>query len=153
MNQSTHRSTVLVAMCGLLACLAVASTAAPTSAADGLRVATFNLALYGRKAGEILERLKTGDDSQAKHLAEIIQRTRPDVLVLNEIDYDADGALLAAFCEKYLSVGQNVSKSPGGAAEPIDYPHRRAFAANTGEHSGFDLDRNGQVDATLGAAA
>lgn len=129
--------------------IAVLCLAAATRAAEPVRVATFNLALYGRQAGEILDRLQTGNDPQARALAEIIQRVRPDVLVLNEIDYDEGGAVLDAFCERYLAVGQNVSESPT-AAEPIEFPHRMAFAANTGEHSGFDLDRNGQVAATLG---
>jgi hypothetical protein len=146
-------SVALALACAVLACLTSPSLAAPAPADGGLRVATFNLALYGRSAGEILARLNTGTDPQAQTLAEIIQRARPDVLVLNEFDYDAEGAVLAAFCDKYLAVGQNVSKSPGGAAEPIEFPHRMAFAANTGEHSGLDLDRNGKVDATIGSAA
>jgi hypothetical protein len=127
-----------------LSCWATACTAEP------VRIATFNLALYGSAAGQILERLNRGDDPQARALAEIIQRARPQILVLNEIDYDAEGAVLNAFCDKYLTVPQNVSQS-AAPAEPIAFPHRRAFASNTGEHSGLDLDRDGDVDATLGS--
>ena len=123
---------------------------APAASAAGLRIATFNVSLYGRHAGEVLARLQSGADAQSQHLAEIVQRVRPDVLVLNEIDYDADGAVLAAFCEKYLAVGQNVSGSEGGPSAPIEFPHRMAFATNTGEHSGLDLDRNGRVNANAG---
>jgi hypothetical protein len=130
--------------CGLaLACFAGARAAEP------VRVATFNLALYDSAPGRILERLNRGDDPQACALAEIIQRARPQILVLNEIDYDAEGAVLAAFCDKYLAVPQNVSQS-AAPAEPIAFPHRMAFASNTGEHSGLDLDKNGEVEATLG---
>jgi hypothetical protein len=137
----------------LFAVLWLAAIALTTTArAETVRVATFNLALYGQKSGEILARLQTGTDPQARALAEIIQRNRPDVLVLNEIDYDDKGEVLAAFCEKYLAVGQNVSQSPA-AAEPMDFPHRMAFATNTGEHTGLDLDLNGEVDATLGNRA
>jgi hypothetical protein len=121
------------------------------AASETVRVATFNLALYDQAAGRVLARLESGDDPQARCLAEIIQRVRPDILVLNEIDYDADGRVLAAFCDKYLAVGQHASQAPAGPAEPIAYPHRLAFASNTGEHSGLDLDRNGRVDATPGA--
>ncbi|HYO23468.1 MAG TPA: endonuclease/exonuclease/phosphatase family protein, partial [Lacipirellulaceae bacterium] len=77
----------------------------------------------------------------------------PDVLVLNEIDYDPQGAALAAFCDNYLAAPQHASQSPAGPALPISFPHRRAFPSNTGEHSGHDLDRNGTVDATLGNPA
>ncbi len=136
----------MLAFAGLMCCCA----AAPAWSAEPVRFATFNLALYGSASGEVLTRLRTGTDKQASALAEIIQRVRPDVLVLNEIDYDADGAVLAAFCENYLAVGQNASGS-AAAAEPIEFPHRMTFAANTGEHSGFDLDRNGAIDATPGA--
>jgi 3-phytase len=128
------------------------AASAQCDAVESIRIATFNMALYGGKAGEILDRLQTAADPQAMALAEIIQRVRPDVLVVNEIDYDERGEVLAAFCEKYLAVGQNASRS-ASAAEPIQFPHRLAFAANTGEHSGFDLDRNGQVDATPGSPA
>ena len=86
--------------------LIASQLATPLAAADKVRVATFNLALYGTRAGEILERLNTGSDPQAQHLAEIIQRVRPDILVLNEIDYDPDRKVLSAFCEKYLAVPQ-----------------------------------------------
>jgi hypothetical protein len=133
-----------------VACAFALCCCAAVRAAEPVRVATFNLALYDTAPGKILERLNRGDDAQARALAEIIQRARPQILVLNEIDYDAEGAVLAAFCDKYLAVPQNVSHSPA-PAEPLLYPHRMAFASNTGEHSGLDLDKNGDVDATLGA--
>jgi 3-phytase len=120
---------------------------------DTVRVATFNLALYGNTAGEVRARLQDGNDPQARHLAEIIQRVRPDVLLLNEIDYDEQGEILRLFCENYLSKGQNVSNSPDGPAEPIEFPHRRSFPSNTGRHAGIDLDRNGAVDPQPGAEA
>jgi hypothetical protein len=110
-----------------------------------VRVATFNVSLYGERSGEVLSRLRSGNDSQARHLAEIIQRVRPDVLLLNEIDYDAQGEVLNAFCEKYLAVPQHVSKSPGGPAQPIEFPHRFSAPVNTGQPSGFDLSRDGRI--------
>jgi hypothetical protein len=154
--------------------IAAMSLAAPRASADQARVATFNLALYGTRSGEILERLNAGDDPQAQRLAEIVQRVRPDVLVLNEIDYDPDRKVLNAFCDKYLAVPQNaahvaeslrdsnsrlgetrprdsdVTIFTEGAAQPIHYPHRWSAPSNTGRHSGFDLDRNGTVAAAPG---
>src|SRR5687768_10317384 len=52
--------------------LAIAASA--TSPAETVRVATFNVSLYGEKSGDVLKRLETGTDPQAKTLAEIIQR-------------------------------------------------------------------------------
>lgn len=124
---------------------------APLQAVDRVRVATFNVSLYGQRHSEVIARLATGNDPQAQHVAEIIQRVRPDVLLLNEIDYDPQGEVLRKFCEKYLAVGQNVSKSPAGPAEPIAYPHRFIAPSNTGRHSSFDLDRSGAVNPTSGA--
>ena len=76
-------------------------------------------------------------------VAEIIQRTRPDVLLVNEFDYDALGGpydSLAAqlFQDNYLSM-------PWNGAEAIDYPYRFVMPSNTGIPSGRDLDNNGSV--------
>jgi hypothetical protein len=80
--------------------------------------------------------LSTPNNAQAKAVAEIIQRTRPDVLLINEFDYEP--AALALFQDNYLSISQ------AGAA-PISYPHRFIAPSNTGQPSGFDLNNNGSV--------
>lgn len=67
-------------------------------------------------------------------IAEIIQRTRPDVLLINEFDYDP--AALAGFQTNYLSV-------PHGSVAPIDYPYTYIAPSNTGIYSGFDYDNSG----------
>lgn len=126
---------------------AVTAPSAETAANDAVRIATFNLSLYSQNGGEVLARLKSGDDPQARHLAEIIQRACPDVILLNEIDDDPQGEALKVFCEKYLAVPQNISASPDGPAEPLEFAHRFRAPSNTGRHSGFDLGRNGAVDA------
>ncbi len=127
----------------------------PLAAGNGpeqtVRFATFNVSLYDSDAGIVAKRLTRKNDPQAAAIAEIIQRVRPDVLLLNEVDYDAEGRLIALFQQNYLSRGQNVSQSPSGPAEPIDFPYRYLAPSNTGMHSGFDLDRNGRVDATSGS--
>lgn len=131
----------------LAAWAAIAAFAPAANSAERVRIATFNVSLYDQNGGQILARLKTGTDSQAQHIAEIIQRVRPDVLLVNEIDDDPRGEVLATFCEKYLAVPQNVSQSPAGPAEPLEFAHRFRAPSNTGRHSGFDLGRNGAVDA------
>ncbi|MEX0644836.1 MAG: endonuclease/exonuclease/phosphatase family protein, partial [Parvularculaceae bacterium] len=103
-----------------------------------IRVATFNAYLNRAAEGGVIADLSTPDNAQARAVAEIIQRTAPDILLLQEIDFDADGRAVALFKENYLAVSQN------GAA-PAIYPYVYAGPVNTGVHSGHDLDRNGAV--------
>ncbi|QEG34033.1 endonuclease/exonuclease/phosphatase family protein [Bythopirellula goksoeyrii] len=125
--------------------------AQPGEAGQPVRFATFNVSLYGGSAGEVAKRLAEGDDQQASYDAEIIQRVRPDVLLLNEVDYDPKGKLVKEFREKYLGVEQNVSGSEAGPAEPMDYPYCYFASVNTGMPSGFDLDRNGKITSEPGS--
>ncbi|MGD8708933.1 MAG: endonuclease/exonuclease/phosphatase family protein, partial [Ectothiorhodospiraceae bacterium] len=106
---------------------------------ETIRFATFNVALARSAPGALAEALGSADDSQARTVAEIIQRVRPDVLLLNEFDYDADGLALQRFRENYLACGRN-------GAEAMSYPHAFAAPVNTGVPSGLDLDRDGRTD-------
>ncbi len=79
-------------------------------------------------------------DPQIAAVISVIQKVRPDIILINEIDYDADGVALGLFVD---ALGK------GGA--PIDYPHTFLAPTNTGEPSGVDLTgdgrRNGPGDA------
>ncbi|NYG54051.1 endonuclease/exonuclease/phosphatase family protein [Nocardioides perillae] len=103
-----------------------------------LRVATFNASLNRGAEGELVEDLSTPDDVQAQAVAEIVQRTRPDVLLLNEFDFVAGGEAVDLFRDHYLEVGQ-------GGASPIDYPYAFVAPSNTGVPSGHDLNNDGRV--------
>ena len=98
-----------------------------------VRVATFNVSLHRRALGELAADLAGGADEQARMLADIIQRVRPDVLVLNEFDYDADrpDASWRHFHDEYLAVGRE-------SQEGIRYSHFFVAPVNTGVPSGFD---------------
>ena len=104
-----------------------------------MRIASFNASLNRASAGGLVADLATGSDPQARVIAEIIQRVRPDVLLLNEFDFDADQQGARLFVERYLA-------SPQGGAEAIHYAHRFSAPVNTGVPSGFDLDRDGRSD-------
>ena len=67
---------------------------------DNVRFATFNVSMHGKEPGEVLERLITEEDPQFQKIAEIIQRVRPDVLLLNEFDYDAELKGISWFAKK-----------------------------------------------------
>lgn len=103
-----------------------------------VRVATYNVSLFSDEAGGVIRRLSGGEDSNAKHVAAVIQRVRPDVLLLNEFDYDEQGALADLFTREYLGRGQF-----GESA--IRYPYRYFSTVNTGVLSGMDLNRDGDV--------
>lgn len=124
-----------------------------------LRLATFNVSI---EAGNYLSRqeiakdpsrsdivntlLAKGDHSQIQNIAEIIQRTRPDILLLNEFDYIEDPTQgIELFLKNYLNVPQNGQMS-------IDYPYYYIAPVNTGLASPFDLDNDGQKSAVAGDA-
>ncbi|MBI9035770.1 MAG: endonuclease/exonuclease/phosphatase family protein [Bacteroidales bacterium] len=108
-------------------------------APGNIRVATFNTSLYRMKQGKLIQDLRSADNEQASSIAEIIQRLRPDVLVLQEFDYDQNQIALDLFCKNYLEKNQN-------GAPTIHYPFRIAFNSNTGIPSGFDLNKDGKIN-------
>ncbi|WP_231931046.1 endonuclease/exonuclease/phosphatase family protein [Botrimarina hoheduenensis] len=103
-----------------------------------LRVATYNVALYRAAAGQLAADLASGTDAQARQIAEVIQRVRPDILLLCEIDQDSQKHPATLFAERYLAVGQ-------AGQLPIDYRHIFQAPVNTGYPSGRDLNRNQQT--------
>jgi hypothetical protein len=103
-----------------------------------VRFATFNASLNRNSEGQLIADLSTPDNDQAQTVAEIIQRTRPDVLLINEFDFVDDGVAAELFQENYLSVSQN-------GAEPIEYDYYFVAPSNTGNPSGFDLNNDGSI--------
>jgi 3-phytase len=104
-----------------------------------VRFATFNTALYRSEGGQLQKNLEKGDDEQIKIIAETIQRIRPDVLALQEFDYDEENTNLQLFQENYLSKSFNGS-------EPIEYSYMMAFRSNTGIQTGLDLNNDGETN-------
>ena len=140
-------SAVLLAIAMLLGALVTApQVEARHSQPDPVRFATFNASLNRGAPGQALADLSApGERPQAAAVAEIIQRVRPEVLLINEFDY-VDGpvtgnAMTDAFQANYLSIGQN-------GAEPIHYDYVFVAPSNTGIHSGFDLNNYGGVVST-----
>ena len=136
-----------------LAAVLLVTTPATAASAHGrdhdLRVATFNLSLNRPAEGLLREHLANpGVDDvyrrQARNVAEVIQRAGPDIVLLNEFDYDPEAARL--FAENFLAVSQN-------GAPARRYPYRFVAPSNTGVSSGFDLNNNGTADTTAGDQA
>ena len=108
---------------------------------DGTKVrfATFNVALNRKEAGKLVAALKSGRSKKFNKLAEVIQRTRPDVILLNEVDYDEAHEAIELFRNKYLAVSQ-------GEQEPIEYAHLYTGPVNTGVAAGIDINQDGKIE-------
>ena len=140
MKKNNSRTLIIVLLLLLMALLIPTVLAKETQYGppEPVRFASFNASLNRFNAGDLIEDLSTPDNGQAKAVAEIIQRTRPDVLLINEFDYDEDGVAARLFQDNYLSISQN-------GAEPIEYDYVFQAPSNTGIPSGRDFDKNGIV--------
>ncbi|MDG2222945.1 MAG: endonuclease/exonuclease/phosphatase family protein [Rubripirellula sp.] len=124
--------------------LAVVIAGIGQAAERSIRVATFNASLYGKTEGQIMERLADRSDRQAKNIASIVQHIRPDILLINEIDYDPQGDVAQLLATNFFAVGQDGQK-------PIVYPYIFAVSSNTGIDSGMDLNGNEKKDEPVDA--
>lgn len=116
-----------------------------------IRVATFNVSMEGGNyvgkgrtpsGHELPAALSNSDHPQISNIAEIIQRVRPDIILLNEFDFHSDPAQgVLPFLERYL-------QQPQAGTEAIDYPYFYQGPVNTGVDSGMDLDRDGKASGT-----
>ncbi len=103
-----------------------------------IRFATYNIAMGLATQGELLNRLRSGDDEGLRKVAAVIQRVRPDVLLLNEFDYEPAAHAGRLFVTNYL-------EKPQFGQQPISYAYTFDGPVNTGVDSGLDLDRNGHT--------
>jgi hypothetical protein len=113
------------------------------SAGPLVRVATFNGSLYRDSAGMLASELERGNSEQAIGLAKILQTVRPDIVLVNEVDFEADHRAVRAFIERYLAVPQQTTE--GKSLESLDYAHFFAAPVNTGVASGLDLSGDGNI--------
>src|ERR671921_1417754 len=125
----------------LCAALIGASPANAAGRNGDVRFATYNLSLNRPAEGLLREHLTNpGVDDvyrrQAHNVAEVIQRVHPDVVLINEFDYDPEAARL--FATNFLAVSRN-----GAPAQ--HYPYWFVAPSNTGIPTGFDLNNNGVI--------
>ena len=126
-----------------------------SSNSQSIRIATFNVSMDATNyvaqnetpiGDELQVNISSGEHKQIKNIAEIIQRLRPDIILLNEFDYSNQSvADVQNFKKHYLNVSQNNNK-------PIDYPYFYSAPVNTGVDSGLDLDKDGIASGTKGDA-
>jgi hypothetical protein len=143
---STTRRIAAFALAAALALGLAAPALARDHGDDELRFATFNASVNRNADGQLLQELSNGEDPQLRNVAEIIQRVRPDVLLINEFDFVPHQRAARLFQRNYLSVPQNGARS-------IHFPYRFVAPSNTGIASGKDLDNDGQVVTQPGSGA
>ena len=103
-----------------------------------VRIATLNVAMGLPGAADLPERLEGGSDQGLASLAEILQRVRPDILLLNEFDFQPGPNAANWLQENYLEKSWN-------GQESIEFPYAFSAPVNTGVDSGLDLDNNGRT--------
>lgn len=111
-----------------------------------IRVATFNIEDVSTTD------LLINDQPRVQRLAEVIQRLRPNVLLINELAYDQHGVPGVPTDEPEGSNGRRLANhylqvSQGPGLEPIRY-RAVMLPTNTGQASGFDLDNSGEAVTT-----
>jgi len=117
---------------------ALAACSVSNIAFGDLRIATFNIAMGLPEEGQLGKNLASGQESRLQYVAEILQRVRPDIIVLNEFDYDPDSDADSLFNHQYLAHSWNGQRA-------IHYPYSYRGPVNTGVDSGLDLDGNGKT--------
>ncbi|MBQ4800450.1 endonuclease/exonuclease/phosphatase family protein [Pseudoalteromonas sp. MMG006] len=122
-------------------------------ASESLRVATFNVSMDATNHTPKGEQIKSdalvnalnANHQQIKNIAEIIQRVRPDIILLNEFDYIPKEQGIEYFKKHYLNVSQNNQQA-------IDFPYSFIAPVNTGLATNFDLDNDGKSTGIMGDA-
>ncbi|WP_127128427.1 endonuclease/exonuclease/phosphatase family protein [Georgenia sp. SYP-B2076] len=136
---------------GALAPAAAAGQAARARDGDArpapvtLRVASYDVSLARAEPGELVADLAAGD-RQARAVAEVIQITAPDVVVLGGIDTDPAGEAVDLFRERYLEVAQH-------GETPVAYPYAFTAPVNAGAWGSDDGDGDaGTLDGSDGGS-
>lgn len=138
-NTRPRHVAVGIAVAVALAAMLPAMPAVAKGPPEPVRFATFNASLNRNAPGQALAELSEPGNPQASAVAEIIQRTRPEILLVNEFDYEPNNALADAFQANYLGIPQQQG------IDPITYPYVYVAPSNTGVPSGHDLNNDGQV--------
>jgi len=85
--------------------------------------------------GGLIASLSGDEDDQIRAVANIIETVDPDILLINEFDYDKEGRALELFQGKYLN---------------NKYNYTFVAPSNTGISTGLDLDNSGKIVTTPG---
>lgn len=118
--------------------IGMAQFGVPDRAEDCIRIATYNVSLNRRTASQLTSDLNQ-DQAQIESVAAIIRAVRPDVLLLNELDFSTESNHAQQFADRYLAADRLDSLGRG----PWEMPFQFSRPVNTGVPSGLDLNGNG----------
>ncbi|NOC85479.1 endonuclease/exonuclease/phosphatase family protein [Ruegeria sp. HKCCD6428] len=99
--------------------------------AEVYRISTYNTELSRNGPGLLLRDIQR-DDAQVEAVVEVIAAARPDVIALQGIDWDLEGAALSALSEKLREAG-------------LDFPYHFSAQPNAGLETPLDLDGDGKT--------
>ncbi len=102
---------------------------APVHAKD-IRVATFNVSFFRKTSGQLIADLALPNQPQIEAVTSLINDINPDVILLNEFDFDEKNLAVQAFGKKYLHDA---------------YPYHFTAPVNTGVPSGMDMNHDGDI--------
>ncbi len=122
----------------LFALISIVYCGSGNTAVQKLRIATFNIAMGLPEEGQLAQNLADGKVHRLQQVAEILQRVRPDIVVLNEFDFDPSHDAADLFNQNYLAISWNSQSA-------IQYPYSFRATVNTGVDSGMDLNANGKT--------
>ena len=97
---------------------------------DTVRVATYNTHLARGEAGKLVEELRAGS-AQVEAVIRVIKQADPDILFLNELDFDDKREALELFQERLSQAG-------------VDYAFSFVAPVNTGRPTELDLTGDGK---------
>ncbi|MDZ4728525.1 MAG: endonuclease/exonuclease/phosphatase family protein [Xanthomonadales bacterium] len=104
-----------------------------------LRIATFNIAMGFERAGEMAAALQNPQHERLRQVAAILQTIRPDIVLLNEFDFDSAVDAASLFNQKFL-------EKAGNNLQAIEYSYHYRAESNTGLSSGLDIDGDGKLN-------
>ncbi|WP_425045839.1 endonuclease/exonuclease/phosphatase family protein [Primorskyibacter sp. S87] len=100
--------------------------------AEPIRLATFNTELERDGPGLMLRDIERGNDPQIRAVLEVIAATKADILLLQGVDWDAEGRALTALTAQIETHG-------------LSYPYRYAPQPNRGLTTGLDMNGDGRT--------
>lgn len=99
--------------------------------ADTLRIATWHIEARRDGPGLLLRDILRDADPQIAAIAAVLARVRPDIVLLQRVDYDLGLVALSALRDRVARDG------------PV-YPHVFALRPNSGMPTGLDMDGDGR---------
>lgn len=104
--------------------------------APTLRIATFNIAMGFDQPGKMAKALQDPQHPRLRKVAAILQTVRPDIVLLNEFDYDPQTDAASLLNRNFLARAED-------GRQPVEYPYHFRAESNTGIPSGLDIDGDG----------